>query len=181
MRENEIHDRNLGGNMRLKRESLLKDFKIEEVYTIYQSNPYYFITTHNREAKKEDVEEDIRMPPSHVKKPKKYYEIIYLEEIPSGVLDYLEDFPKKKTIYIGLYMIRGDLHGQGLGRKIFEEIEKDFREKEFLKLRLAVIKENTVAFSFWKELHFREMERKIWREKSGLKKEVIIMEKNLEE
>lgn len=139
------------------------------------------MTTHNRKARIEDVEEDILTIPPDIENPKKYYELIYLEETPFAILDYLEGFPEEKTIFIGLYMIKTNLQGQGLGRKIFQEIEKDFQKKQFLKLRLCVIKENEIAFAFWKQLNFTEKERKVWIEKSGLKKEIIIMEKNLEQ
>ncbi|MDK4492179.1 GNAT family N-acetyltransferase, partial [Fusobacterium necrophorum] len=94
--------------MNLKRKKEIGDLEKKQIWEIYQSNSYYFQVTHHREAKETDVEEDIQELPDKVGNFQKYYELLYLSDIPIGVLDYLEDFPEEKTVYIGIYMIKAD-------------------------------------------------------------------------
>ncbi|AYV93073.1 GNAT family acetyltransferase [Fusobacterium necrophorum subsp. funduliforme] len=165
--------------MNLKRKKEIGDLQKKQIWDIYQSNSYYFQVTHHRKAKETDIEEDIQEVPGKVGNFQKYYELLYLSDVPIGILDYLENFPEEKTVYIGLYMIKADCHHQGLGRSIFLELEKDFQIKGFQKIRLAIIPENRISFYFWLHMGFTEKEEKIWKEKSGLQKKVIILEKSL--
>jgi len=166
--------------MNLYRKQEIGDSEKKEIWDIYQSNPYYFQATYHRKAKETDIEEDIQELPKQAGNFQKHYELIYLSDVPVGILDYLEDFPEEKTVYIGIYMIKGKYHHQGLGKSIFRELENEFKRKGFHNIHLAVIPENTISFQFWTNMGFVEKERKIWKEKSGLQKKVIIMEKILQ-
>lgn len=99
----------------------------------------------------------------------KYYELLYLSDIPIGVLDYLEDFPEEKTVYIGIYMIKSRLSSSRFGKKYFFGIGKTFKSKDF-KIRLAIISENRIIFIFISYGIYREGGKNL-KEKSGLQKE----------
>ena len=57
-------------------------------------------------------------------------------------------------------------------------MEKLFKNKKFLKIRIGVLVDNEIGLSFWKKQNFKEIERKFLKfEKS--EKEVIVMEKEI--
>ena len=65
-----------------------------------------------------------------------------------------------------------------MGTKIFRYLEKLFKNKKFLKIRIGVLVDNEIGLSFWKKQNFKEIERKLLKfEKS--EKEVIVMEKEI--
>ena len=113
--------------------------------------------------------------PNRVQKNQKNYRLISFNNEILGVVDYLTDYPEKNIILIGLFIIKNDKQKQGLGTKIFRYLEKSFKNKKFLKIRIGVLVDNEIGLSFWKKQNFKEIERKF--EKS--EKEVIVMEKEI--
>ena len=53
-----------------------------------------------------------------------------------------------------------------------------FKSEGFLKIRLGVITDNEIGFSFWKKQNFKEIERKVLKFGNS-EKEVIVMEKKI--
>jgi len=153
------------------------EFK-NEALNVYLENNYYFSKISDNPPSISNVEEDIEVIPNGVQKNQKNYRLISFNDEILGVVDYLTDYPEKDTILIGLFIIKNDKQKQGLGTKIFRYLEKLFRNKKFLKIRIGVLVGNEIGLSFWKKQNFKEIERKFLKfEKS--KKEVIVMEKEI--
>ena len=153
------------------------ELKIEAL-NIYLENNYYFSKISDNPPSISNVEEDIEAIPNGVQKNQKNYRLISFNDEILGVVDYLTDYPEKNTILIGFFIIKNDKQKQGLGTKIFRYLEKLFRNKKFLKIRIGVLVDNEIGLSFWKKQNFKEIERKFLKfEKS--KKEVIVMEKEI--
>ena len=149
-----------------------------EVLNVYLENNYYFSKISDNPPSISNVEEDIEVIPNGVQKNQKNYRLISFNDEILGVVDYLSDYPEKDTILIGLFIIKNDKQKQGLGTKIFRYLEKLFKNKKFLKIRIGVLANNEIGLSFWKKQNFKEIERKFLKfEKS--KKEVIVMEKEI--
>ena len=149
-----------------------------EALNVYLENNYYFSKISDNPLSISNVEEDIEAIPNGVQKNQKNYRLISFNDEILGVVDFLSDYPEKDTILIGLFIIKNDKQKQGLGTKIFRYLEKSFKNKKFLKIRIAVLVDNEVGLSFWKKQNFKEIERKFLKfEKS--KKEVIVMEKEI--
>ena len=146
-----------------------------EALNIYLKNDYYFNKILNNPPNIFTIEKDIKAIPNGVQKNQKNYKLIYFNDEISGVVDYLTDYPEKNTILIGIFIIKNDKQKQGLGTKIFRYLEKSFKNKKFLKIRIGVLVDNEIGLSFWKKQNFKEIERKF--EKS--EKEVIVMEKEI--
>ena len=142
---------------------------------IYLKNEYYFSEISDNLPNISNVEEDIEAIPNGVQKNQKNYRLISFNDEILGVVDFLSDYPEKDTILIGLFIIKNDKQKQGLGTKIFRYLEKSFKNKKFLKIRIGVLVDNEIGLSFWKKQNFKEIERKF--EKS--EKEVIVMEKEI--
>ena len=149
-----------------------------EVLNIYLENNYYFSKISNTSQNISNVEEDIEAIPNGVQKNQKNYRLISFNDEILGVVDFLSDYPEKDTILIGLFIIKNDKQKQGLGTRIFRYLEKSFKNKKFLKIRIGVLVDNEIGLSFWKKQNFKEIERKFLKfEKS--EKEVIVMEKEI--
>lgn len=149
-----------------------------EALNVYLENNYYFSKISDDPPSISNVEEDIEVIPNGVQKNQKNYRLISFNDEILGVVDYLTDYPEKNTILIGFFIIKNDKQKQGLGTKIFRYLEKSFKNKKFLKIRIGVLANNEIGLSFWKKQNFKEIERKFLKfEKS--KKEVIVMEKEI--
>ncbi|WP_336161452.1 GNAT family N-acetyltransferase [Fusobacterium polymorphum] len=149
-----------------------------EALNVYLENNYYFSKISDDPPSISNVEEDIEVIPNGVQKNQKNYRLISFNDEILGVVDFLSDYPEKDTILIGLFIIKNDKQKQGLGTKIFRYLEKSFKNKKFLKIRIGVLANNEIGLSFWKKQNFKEIERKFLKfEKS--KKEVIVMEKEI--
>ena len=149
-----------------------------EALNVYLENNYYFSKISDNPPSISNVEEDIEVIPNGVQKNQKNYRLISFNDQILGIVDYLIDYPEKDTILIGLFIIKNDKQKQGLGTKIFRYLEKSFKNKKFLKIRIGVLVDNEIGLSFWKKQNFKEIERKFLKfEKS--KKEVIVMEKEI--
>ena len=149
-----------------------------EALNIYLKNDYYFSKISDASQNISNIEEDIETIPDGVHKNQKNYKLISFNDEILGVVDYLTDYPEKNTVLIGLLIIKNDKQKQGLGTKIFRYLEKLFKNKKFLKIRIGVLVDNEIGLSFWKKQNFKEIERKFLKfEKS--EKEVIVMEKEI--
>ena len=149
-----------------------------EALNIYLKNDYYFSKISDASQNISNIEEDIETIPDGVHKNQKNYKLISFNDEILGVVDYLTDYPEKDTILIGFFIIKNDKQKQGLGTKIFRYLEKSFKNKKFLKIRIGVLVDNEIGLSFWKKQNFKEIERKFLKfEKS--EKEVIVMEKEI--
>lgn len=149
-----------------------------EALNVYLENNYYFSKISDNPPSISNVEEDIEVIPNGVQKNQKNYRLISFNDEILGVVDFLSDYPEKNTILIGFFIIKNDKQKQGLGTKIFRYLEKSFKNKKFLKIRIGVLVDNEIGLSFWKKQNFKEIERKFLKfEKS--KKEVIVMEKEI--
>lgn len=149
-----------------------------EALNIYLKNDYYFSKISDTSQNISNVEEDIEAIPNGVRKNQKNYRLISFNNEILGVVDYLTDYPEKDIILIGLFIIKSDKQKQGFGTKIFKYLENLFKNKKFLKIRIAVLVDNEIGLSFWKKQNFKEIERKfLFFEK--VEKEVIVMEKEI--
>ena len=150
----------------------------EEVLDIYIGNDYYFNKILNIPQNITNVEQDITNIPDGVQKSQKNYRLVSFNDEILGAVDYITGYPEKNTLFIGLLIIKNNKHRQGFGGKIFNYLEDLFKSEGFLKIRLGVIADNEIGFSFWKKRNFKEIERKVLKFGNS-EKEVIVMEKKI--
>lgn len=150
----------------------------EKVLDIYTGNDYYFNKILNIPQNITNVEQDITNIPDGVQKSQKNYRLVSFNDEILGAVDYITGYPEKNTVFIGLLIIKNNKHRQGFGGKIFNYLEDLFKSEGFLKVRLGVIADNEIGFSFWKKQNFKEIERKVLKFGNS-EKEVIVMEKKI--
>lgn len=72
-----------------------------------------------------------------------------------GQADFLDENPADGMPWLGLLMIAGPFHWQGLGTEAFEVLAEHFRtERGWTALRLGVLPQNAAALAFWQRLGF---------------------------
>ena len=149
-----------------------------EALNVYLENNYYFSKISDNPPSISNVEEDIEVIPNGVQKNQKNYRLISFNDEILGVVDFLTDYPEKDIILIGFFITKNDKQKQGLGTRIFRYLEKSFKNKKFLKIRIGVLVDNEIELSFWKKQNFKEIERKVLKFGNS-EKEVIVMEKKI--
>lgn len=151
----------------------------ELVLKIYQCNDYYFSkTTEIIPSLKDVVEDSLILPPNVSKNQKKYCLLKYDRQV-VGMIDLIENFPERKTNFIGLFMIDKEYQGKGYGTKIINELFELFKKEKKDKVRLAVILENKKAMGFWKKQDFSIVEEKEIQLTKHLVKRGVVMEKSV--
>ena len=119
---------------------------------------------------------DMTVLPPSVAQEQKIFSIIYYDQKPIAVMDYLVDYPQEGTVYIGLLLV-GERR-QGHGQAIYQQVEQDWRLKGISLVSLAVIEENTAGRSFWESQGFKET-RKAVTTVNDQKVSVVCFEKKI--
>lgn len=164
-------------NYSLQAENYVRELTEEDIPSVlelYHTNMEYFALT-GESPDKDTVKSDMsELPEGKSKKDKRFLGFFRVGRL-EGVLDILEGYPDADTVYIGLLMTDGRKHRQGTGTAIMRYADAYFFQNKYKKVRLAVIKENRIAFDFWKSLGFDFTgEEKRWRNTA-----VCIMEKEI--
>lgn len=93
------------------------------------------------------------MPPNKSMQDKYYLGFFNDKEL-IAVMDVIEGYPSKETIFWGLFMMASDYAGKGLGSQIVQECLRALKEQGFLAVRLAYRKENPQSKAFWEKCGF---------------------------
>lgn len=109
---------------------VLNDTDVDEVFGVYQSNPFYF--QHMKIVpEKKTVLDDMKMLPRGKGMGDKFFLGFYREERLIAVMDLIFRYPNEKTAFIGLFMMERSHQGKGTGSKIIRETEKYLVRNDF--------------------------------------------------
>lgn len=155
------------------------DKEIEMLWKIYQSNTEYFLMTSEEKVERQTLIYNLQDLPPNCTAEQKEFLLIYYDGYPMALMDLITNFPDEDCAYIGLFLVEGAHHSHGIGKEIFEEIEKELCKRNFQRIRLGVIEQNKRGLKFWKKLGF--VEQKIVNSTIRPDKEWIVhvMEKKL--
>lgn len=135
--------------------------ELAEVVDVYETNPVYFRAAgdydpdHIVPAEVEaDLREEVAEAGSDV--------LIARDDSGKavGVLCLLDRHPKDGYPWIGLLLVHGHHHREGLGRHLVDLVEQRFRTAGHDGLRLAVLENNPSALAFWTALGWHEIDRR---------------------
>ena len=141
----------------------------EPLHELYARSPEFFRRTGTEPAAEEDW---LELPAGKTRA-----DVLALGGWREGRLDcfceVLRGYPEAHFAYLGLLLVAEDCQGQGLGRRLWEEVAARLDWPEVTRWRLAVVDSNAQAVGFWRRLGFLETgERKPYRDR-----EVILMER----
>ena len=117
------------------------------------------------EPVREQILGDLHITPPGIAFTEKYYVGYYLGETLIAVMDLIDGYPEKEIAFIGFFMMKKDLQGQGIGTGIIREAAAYLKRTGKTAIRLAIDKENPQSTHFWKKNGFRvinEVDRNGW-------------------
>lgn len=132
--------------------------EIEAALSIYKSNPEYFSLMGNEEVSIQSIYKDFAKLPKAIKCSLKLYGLIYIDDEPIAVIDYLIGYPDKESAFLGFLIIDIKKQKKGYGKAIYNYIEEIFIKEEIKKIKLGVLEKNENALAFWKSLGFKHTE-----------------------
>ena len=115
-----------------------------------------------QEATREQVLEDMTVTPPGKMAQDKYFLGFYRQKELIAVMDLIDGYPSVDTAYIGFFMVKKALQGQGIGSAIIEDTKAFLKSVGFHAMRLAINKGNPQSTAFWHKNGFtvkREVER----------------------
>ena len=95
------------------------------------------------------------LPPGRESRSKHVFAVMHGSEA-VGLVDLVEGYPDKGTVFIGLLAIAETRHRQGIGSAAWRRVEEFACRLGATKLRLAVVEGNTAGQAFWKKAGFHE-------------------------
>ncbi len=80
--------------------------------------------------------------------------IIVLNNKYIGLVDFLKTNPKDNTPWIGLFMIHGNHHSKGYGKRAYTSFEEELKKQCFAKVRIGILSKNISAKKYWTSMGF---------------------------
>lgn len=120
------------------------------VLAIYKQNRDYYRVIGAPMPSADTVEEDINALPNGIDIHAKHFWLIQQDGTNIGVIDLVESYPEKATIYVGLLEIAE--HGKGHGRAVMEQLGAAFKQHGYKHLELGVVSDNKDGLAFWTAL-----------------------------
>jgi GNAT superfamily N-acetyltransferase len=154
------------------------EVNIEDAFHIMIGNEYYHSKTQNHELTMQECVDDIHEIPPNTSIDKKTYVMIYKDNQPIALLDFVEGYPDKNTGYLGLLMLSREVQRKGLGRSFVYNILSVSREIGLSRIELACYERNLRGLSFWENMGFKEI-RKSKRIRDELEYTLISMDREL--
>jgi len=132
------------------------DEELEAVLALMQSNPLIF-ELDNRPATMENLVRDrVNLPPRCIP-DQKHYLAFWRNGKPEVLLDLVVGYPRERTLFVGLFMVDGALHRQGIGREIMTALPKAADGAGMDDIRLACLIGNDDGHAFWKAMGWQDI------------------------
>lgn len=121
---------------------------VDEVYELCKENTIYYQCCPPF-VSKESIKNDMRLTPKNVSLQDKYYVGVYDQSKLICVMDLIDHYPDKTTVYIGFFMMNKRLQNRGIGSKIFQELCVDLSNMGYERVCLSWVKNNQQSENFW--------------------------------
>jgi GNAT superfamily N-acetyltransferase len=159
----------------------LAEPELPELQALFESNPGYFEIAEGERAGPDAAREqiDVALPADMpfgriwnigVRDPTRALVAM------AGVV---EDFIAPGVWHIGIFMVAGSAHGRGVGRAVYEALERWMRGRGAQWLRLGVVDGNVRAERFWRAQGYVEVRRRHGVEMGRKTNTLLVMAKPL--
>jgi len=152
----------------------------EQVMGVFDSNQNFFLLTEGVPATLSGCQANVNATPPGFDIQSKLYIGFWINNRCIAVLDMLIGYPSPDCIYIGLFLVHGELQGTGLGHKIIDVLITASKDTGFNNAKLAVIENNKKAVTFWEKLGFEKTGKSSTTMCSGAKVNVITMQLDIQ-
>jgi GNAT superfamily N-acetyltransferase len=159
--------------------SELAEAELPELQALFESNPDYFEIVEGERAGPGAARKtfDTRPPEDMA------YERVWIVGVrdAAGALAALaivvEDLIAPRVWHVGLFIVAGYQHGRGVGRTVYEALERWMRERGAQWLRLGVVEGNARAERFWRAQGYAEVRRRYGVEMGRKVNTLLVMAK----
>lgn len=149
--EGDLNIESLSSDFQAKR---IKEEDISDVYNLYRSNVKYYRSNNERPSKKR-LTEVISEVPDGADPSQKYFIGFYEDDDLIAILDLITGYPEKDDAFIGWFMVKAEMHRQGIGSQLLADIRATLKAQGYDKISLKCSKESEETFSFWQNQGFR--------------------------
>lgn len=142
----------------------LGDEDAEAILALCRENTQFYLYC-AAEPTKEQVLRDLHLTPPDTDLSNKYYVGFYEEKTLIAVLDLVDSYPEPEYAFIGFFMMKRSLQGNGRGSAIIGEVAAYLKKSGKTTIRLAIDKDNPQSNHFWKKNGFcvvKEVDRDGW-------------------
>ena len=126
---------------------------IEMIYNFCKENKQYYKYC-EKELSIDLIKQDLTIVPLNFDKERKFYLGFFDNNKLVAVLDFLNGYPNENYVFIGFFMLKNSLQGQGLGSEIIQETLSYLKQIGFEKCKLGIDKSNPQSNYFWKKNGF---------------------------
>lgn len=168
-------------------QELLSEYKIkiiseedyDNLYNLELSNIDFYMCTQGRAVTYEEaVQDTIDLPPNTTQN-QKFYICFYDNEKLVAIMDYIEHYPSKGIVWIGLFMTDITVKRKKLGTKLISEFIQALKKNDIHKLQLGCVDSNNVGMQFWESLDMHEIRRVVSKDDNRPDWNIIVFERSL--
>lgn len=150
-----------------------------DLFELQKTNPYYFSCVQDHPVTYEETVSDVSALPPHTDYSQKFFIGFYKGQELEAIMDYIEGYPTEESVFIGLFMINGNKHRNGIGSNIIARFLDTLKHNRIKKVGLGCNLENARGFQFWNSMGFKEVKRVVSKEEGRQDWNLIVMEKTL--
>lgn len=132
---------------------LLDDSDAEDILNLCRENEQFYRYS-AAEPAMEQVLNDLHITPPGISLSDKYYVGFYRDKELIAVMDLIDGYPEKDIAYIGFFMMKKELQGQGTGTEIIQEVSAYLKQHGKTMIRLGIDQGNPQSAHFWKKNGF---------------------------
>ena len=136
---------------------ILEKSDVDIVYDLGIKNSIYY-QYHPPMVTRESILEDMDALPPRKTMNDKYYIGFFKRDKLIAVMDLVMNYPKKKTAFIGLFMMDVNYQNKGIGSSVIGEVLSYLKSENYEKIRLGVDKGNPQSSYFWNKNGFVTVE-----------------------
>ena len=142
--------------------SELAEDELPDLQRLFESNASYFQLAEGEPARPDAARRSFDARPPADMSYTRFWTLGLRDA--SGALvalcDVIEDLLAPRVWHLGLFMVAGDVHGRGVGRAVYEALERWVVGRGALWLRLGVVDGNARAERFWRAQGYIETRRR---------------------
>ena len=134
----------------------VEDGDLEAVLALMESNADLW-ALEGRAVSMDSLRRDrVNLPPRCIP-DQKHFVALWRDGKPEALLDLIVGYPRERTLFIGLFLVDGALHRQGIGRAVMEAMPKAADGAGMDSIRLACLKGNDSGHAFWNAMGWQDL------------------------
>lgn len=146
--------------------------ELADVLELMNTVPDYYAID-GEQPTMDSLRREMTLLPPRCVPSQKHYAAFWRDGRPEMIVDLVEGYPRERTLYVGFFLVRGELQCQGLGRAAVSALTAAADDAGFDQIRLGCLQDNTEGHAFWEAMGFADLRESSWREG----KSVWIMER----